>query len=226
VPINTVRDLLEELRTGKVTRGVIGVSITAVTREGYEDLGLDAPRGAVVSSVNEGGPADQGNMQPGDVIIDFDGEPINDTADLQANVVATRPGTTVPITVVRGGERLTLDITIGELDLDSESQPARASAEEISEGFGLALQDLTPATAGRLGIPGDTEGAVVVNVQQGSTAEESDVRPGDVILSVNRSDVSSATQAIAQLDQIESGRTAFLLVLRGETRVFLQVRKE
>ena len=226
VPINTVRDLLEELRTGKVTRGVIGVSITAVTREGYEDLGLDEPRGAVVSSVNEGGPADQGNMQPGDVIIDFDGEPINETADLQANVVATRPGTTVPITVMRGGERLTLDITIGELDLDAESQPARASAEEISEGFGLALQDLTPATAGRLGVPNDTEGAVVVNVQRGSTAEESDVRPGDVILSVNRSDVTSATEAITELSQIEPGRTAFLLVQRGETRVFLQVRKE
>ena len=226
VPINTVRDLLEELRTGKITRGVIGVSITAVTREGYEDLGLDEPRGAVVSSVNEGGPADQGNMQPGDVIVDFDGEPINETGDLQANVVATRPGTTVPITVMRDSERLTLDITIGELDLDTESQPVQASAEEISEGFGMVLQDLTPATAGRLGVPNDTEGAVVVNVQRGSTAEESDVRPGDVILSVNRSDVSSATEASTQLNQIESGRTAFLLVQREETRVFLQVRKE
>ena len=67
---------------------------------------------------------------------------------------------------------------------------------------------------------------MVVNVHRGSTAEESDVRPGDVILSVNRSDVRSATEAITQLSQIESGRTAFLLVQRGETRVFLQVRKE
>jgi serine protease Do len=165
-------------------------------------------------------------MQPGDVIVDFDGEPINETGDLQANVVATRPGTTVPITVMRDGERLTLDITIGELDLDTESQPVQASAEEIGEGFGIVLQDLTPATAGRLGVPNDTEGAVVTNVQQGSTAEESDVRPGDIILSVNRSDVSSATEAITQLNQIESGRTAFLLVQRQETRVFLQVRKE
>jgi len=127
---------------------------------------------------------------------------------------------------MRNSERLTLDITIGELDLDTESQPVQASAEEISEGFGIVLQDLTPATAGRLGVPNDTEGAVVVNVQRGSTAEESDVRPGDVILSVNRSDVSSATEATTLLSQVESGRTAFLLVLRGETRIFLQVRKE
>ncbi len=226
LPINTVRELLEELRSGKVTRGVIGVTIAPVAREGYEDLGLDTPQGAVVQTVGEGGPADQAEMEPGDVIVAYDGEVINTTRDLQERVVATRPGTTIPVEVMRGGERLTLNVTIGELDLDAESQPAVASAEEVSEGFGMVLQDLTPATANRLGVPDDTEGAVVVNVQRGGTAEETDVRPGDVIVSVNRVDVGSASEATAQLSEIESGRTAFMLVQRGETRVFLQVRKE
>ena len=226
VPINIVRELLEELRSGKVTRGVIGVTIVAVAREGYEDLGLDSPRGAVVSTVGAGGPADQAEMEPGDVIVAFDGQAIDTTRDLQTRVVATRPGTTIPVEVMRDGERLTLNVTIGELDLDAENEPVVASAEEVSEGFGMTLQDLTPATSRRLGVPGNTEGAVVVNVERGGTAQESDVRPGDVILSVNRVDVTSATEATTQLDEIESGRTAFLLVQRGETRVFLQVRKE
>ena len=226
VPINIVRELLEELRTGKVTRGVIGVTIVDVAREGYEDLGLDDPSGAVVSTVNPGGPADDADVEPGDVIVAFNGNPVNNTRELQGQVVSTRPGTTVPVDVMRNGERLTLNVTIGELDLDAENEPVMTSSREVNEGFGIALQDLTPPTARQLGVPADTNGAVVVDVQRGGTAEQSDMRPGDVIVSVNRVDVGSASEASEQLTAIESGRTAFLLIQRGETRVFLQVRKE
>ena len=165
-------------------------------------------------------------MEPGDVILEFDGSPVDNTRDLQNLVVGTRPGTAVPLSVMRNGERLALNITIGELDLDAEIQPVVTSEREVDENFGVVLQDLTPPTARQLGVPADTSGAVVVDVQRGSSAEESDVRPGDVILSVNRVDVGSAVAAAEQLNAIESGRTAFLLVQRGETRVFLQVRKE
>ena len=226
VPINTVRELLAELRTGKVTRGVIGVGIQNVDRDGYEDLGLDEPRGAVVSQVNEGGPADDADMEPGDVIVAFNGSPIENVEDLQGRVVATRPGTTVPVDVVRAGEPMTLRVTIGELDLETEGRTVADAAEEISEGFGMTLQDLTPQIASRLRLPGDTVGAVVVDVASGSTAESVGVQPGDVIVTVNRVEVASAADATAQLNGVASGRTAFLLVQRGETRVFLQVPKE
>ena len=225
VPINTVRDLLPELRGGKVTRGVIGIRIGDVPRTGYEVLGLDAPRGVVVSSVEPDGPADEAGMQAADVIVEYDGAPVEDTRDLQNRVVATRPGTTVPIDIVRDGEPLTLDVTIGELDLEAENRTVRA-AEETSEGFGITLQDLTPQMARRLGVPADTAGAVVVDVRRGSPAAAGGLQPRDVILSVNRVDVASAGEATAELGAIESGRTAFLLVQRGETRVFLQVEKD
>ena len=226
VPINTVRDLLDELRGGKVTRGVIGIRIGDVPRVGYEVLGLDESRGVVVSSVEPDGPADQGGMQAADVIVEYDGDPVEDTRDLQNRVVATRPGTTVPIDIVRDGEPLTLDVTIGELDLEAEGRTVRAAAEETSEDFGITLQDLTPSMAGRLRVPAGTEGAVVVDVRRGSTAEAAGLQPGDVILSVNRVDIASASEATAELNEIESGRTAFLLVQRRETRVFLQVEKD
>ena len=226
VPINTVRDLLEELRGGKVTRGVIGVRISNVPRNGYEVLGLDEPRGVIVQAVEPDGPADQAGMQAADVIVEFDGEPVDDTRDLQSGVVATRPGTTVAVDVVRDGEPLTLDVTIGELDLEAENRTVRAAAEETSEGFGVTLQDLTPQMTRSLRVPADTVGAVVVDVRRGSTAEAGDLRPGDVILSINRVDVASAREATAALNAIESGRTAFLLVQRRETRVFLQAEKD
>ncbi len=226
VPINTVRNLLEELRGGKVTRGVIGVRIGDVPREGYEVLGLDEPRGVIVSSVEPGGPAHQAGMQAADVIVEFDGDSVDDTRDLQNRVVATRPGTTVPIDFVRDGEPRTLDVTIGELDLEAENRTVAAAAEATSEGFGITLQDLTPQMTRRLRVPPDTVGAVVVDVRRGSTAEVSGLQPGDVILSVNRVDVASAGEATAELNAIESGRTAFLLVQRGETRVFLQAEKD
>ena len=226
VPINTVRDLLPELRGGKVTRGVIGVGIDDIPRGEYELLGLDENGGVLVQRVEPDGPADQAGMEPGDVIVAFDREPVGETRELQSHVVATRPGTTVPVRIVRNREPLTLDVTIGELDLEAENRTVTATAEETSEGFGITLQDLTPEMVRRLRVPAGTVGAVVVDIRRGSTAAASGLQPGDVILSVNRVDVASAGEATAELNAIESGRTAFLLVQRRDTRVFLQVEKD
>jgi len=227
IPSNTVRELLTELRSGKVTRGRIGVQIMNVTRDSFEDLGLTERMGAIVSSVQEGGPADSANMQPGDVIVGYNGTRIENTEDLQSKVVATRPGTTVPVVVMRAGEEVTLNVIIEELDLDTETaEPTETVEDNLSEGFGMTLQDLTPQTSARLRLPDNTEGAVVVDLENGGSAEAGGARPGDVIVSVNRINVTSAADAIRELNLVESGRTAFLLVQRGPNRVFLQVAKE
>ncbi len=226
VPINTVRDLLPELRGGRVTRGVIGIGIDDIARGEYALLGLDENGGVMVQSVQPDQPAERAGLEPGDIIVAFDGERVGATRELQNRVVATRPGTTVPVRIVRNGEPLTLDVTIGELDLEAESRTVMATAEETSEDFGITLQDLTPEMASRLRVPAGTVGAVVVDIRRGSTAAASGLQPGDVILSVNRVDVGSAGAATAELNAIESGRTAFLLVQRRDTRVFLQVEKD
>ena len=191
------------------------MQIADVPREGYEVLGLDEPRGGIVSTVVPGGPAHEADMEPGDVIVAYAGEPVEDSGDLQSRVVATRPGTEVAVDVVRAGEAVTLDVTVGELDLESEARSAtRAAAEESSAGFGMTLQDLTPRAARRLGLPADTVGAVVTDIERGSAAEAGGLQAGDVVLRVNRVDVASAAEAGAELDAIASGRTAFLLVQR------------
>ncbi len=225
VPINTVLDLLDELRHGKVTRGVIGVQIGDVPRDDYGLLGLDTPRGVVVSTVVPEGPAAAADMLPGDVIVAYADEPVEDSLDLQRRVVATRPGTRVAVDVIRDGRPLRLDVTIGDLDLNAEGGSVTAATEQSSEGFGMRLQDLTPGAVSRLGVPADTAGAVVTDIARGSTAEAGGLRSGDVLLRVNQVAVGSAGEAAAALDAVETGRTAFLLVQRGDTRVFLQVRK-
>ena len=228
VPINTVLELLDQLRDGRVTRGMIGVSIANVPREGYEVLGLDEPYGVTVNSVNDDGPADDAGMRPGDVIVAYDGDPVGNTEDLQARVVATAPETEVEVDIIRDLEPMTLTVTIGELNLDQEraSVMTTDTGEQTSEGFGMTLQNLTPRTRRQLDVPDDTSGVVVSDVTRGGNAEATGVQPGDVILRINRAEVSSVSEAIELLNGIESERTAFLLVQRGEERVFLQVEKD
>ena len=199
-----------------------------VPRDDYRVLGLDAPGGIIVSTVAPEGPADEAGIEPGDVIVAYAGDPVEDSLDLQRRVVGTRPGTDVAVEVVRNGEPVTLDVTIGELDLEAEGRSVVAAAveEETSEGFGITLQDLTPQTMRRLGVPDDTVGAVVAGVASGSTAEAGGLQSDDVILSVNRTDVASAAEVGAALDAIEAGRTAFVLVQRRDARVFLQLQKD
>jgi serine protease Do len=228
IPSNIVRELLTELRGGKVTRGRIGVQIYDVEdADDAEALGLSSEMGAIVSAVAEDGPAGQAGMRPGDVIVEYDGEPVDDTRELQNRVVNTRPGTTVPVRVVRNGEERTLNITIEELDFDVEARgPEAEPDEELSEGFGMTLRDLTPQAAARLRLPDGTTGAIVADIQRRGAAAAGGVRAGDVILSINRVEVGSAAAAVRELNSVESGRAAFLLIQRGDDQVFLQIRKE
>ena len=226
VPINTVLDLLDELRGGKVTRGVIGVQVGDVPRDEHQVLGLDTPRGAIVSAVVPAGPAEAADMQPGDVIVAYAGDPVEGSRDLQSRVVATRPGTVVAVDVIRNGRPVTLDVTVGHLDLAAEAGDAVTSTGQPSEGFGITLQDLTPQTKRRSGLPADTVGAVVADVAPGSAAAAGGLEAGDVVLRVNQVDVASAAEAGEALDAIEAGRTAFVLVQRSDERVFLQLRKD
>ena len=227
VPINTVRELLPQLRTGKVTRGLIGVSILPVTNDDYEDFGLDESQGAIVSTIDPNGPAANSDLEPGDVIVSFDGDRVEDVEDLQQKVVDTRPGTVVELGVYRGGDPTTLPITIGELDLDARGRQTAVAVEDLNTGFGMSLQDLTAETARELGIiqPG-IAGAVVTRVDPAGTARNGGVRENDVITAVNREPVSTAAEASRELNRVSSGRPAFLLILRDGSQVFLRVRKE
>ena len=179
-----MRDLLPQLRTGRVTRGVIGVSILAVTNDDYEYHGLSERMGAIVQSIERGGPADESDLELGDVIVSYDGDRVEDVADLQRKVVETRPGTRIELGVYRDLAPTTVAITIGELDLENQGQAAPVEVEDLSTSFGMNLQDLTAESARELDLPRGVQGAVVTGVEPGGSAQTGGARPGDVITSV------------------------------------------
>jgi serine protease Do len=234
IPINSVRELIPQLRTGKVTRGVLGVQVTAVPAEALAEFGLKERRGALVSVVTKGQPAAKAGIQPGDVIVEFNGKPIKNRDQLVATVVNTRPGTTVPVKVMRDRAEQTINVTVGELNLDEETTDRTAARdtaptepdEQSSQGFGLTLMALTPEVARRVGAPADTQGAVISDVEQGSPSFRQGLLAGDIITQVNRRPVRTAQDAGRALGQVPSGGTAFLLVMRRGQEQFFTIRKE
>ena len=229
VPINIVRDLLPQLRTGKVTRGRIAVQVGIVPADNLADLGLKERRGAQVSSVEAGGPAAKAGMQPGDIILDFNGQPVKSRDDLVRIVMGTKPGTTVPVKIMRDKQEKTLNITVEELDLEAESSGRRggeSAPQDSGAGFGMSLEDLTPAMARRLGAPSGTQGAIVSDLDAGGAAMRAGLTPGDIILQVNRTPVASAEDARRILSKVPSGGRAYFLVWRRGQEVFLSVRKD
>ena len=233
IPINSVRELIPQLQTGRVSRGVIGVQVVAVPAEALAEFGMKERRGALVSTVTRGRPAEKAGIEPGDVIIEFNGKSVKNRDELVATVVATRPGSTVPVKIMRDKQERTLSLTVAELDLDEESNRAaeqqRTSVEpdeEPSQGFGITLTAITPETARRLRLPSDAQGVVVSEVEQGSPAFRAGLVRGDIITRVNRQPVRSPQEASRVLSQVPSGGTAFLLVLRGGQEQFFTVRKE
>jgi serine protease Do len=233
VPINTIRDLLPQLHTGKITRGRIGVSVVEVPREAFEDFGLKSRAGAVVAQVAPGGAAAKAGIEPGDVITQFNGRPVSKSDDLVKMVVATKPGTSVPIKVLRNKQEKTLNVTVEELDLEAEqnagrrpTNPDQEPPEQHTTGsFGLTLDNLSPQMARRLRVPSGQSGAVVSEVDSDGPAAGL-LRQGDVILSVNGSAVSNASEAAAELRKVQTGHLAQLRVWRGDQEVFVPVKKE
>ena len=231
-PVNTIRDLLPQLRTGKVTRGVIGVSVDPfpMERDVAKSLGLSSTEGAMVRTVEPGDPAARAGIQRGDVIVEYNGRPVKDSDSLVAMVVATKPGTTVPVTIVRDKQRKTLNVTVSELDLDREqNRTARnnegGDQEQTSTGLGMDLSPITPEISRQLELPRGQGGAVVTNVERNSPAALGGVQPGDVIVEVNRAPVGTVQQVTRELQRVEAGSPVFLVVYRNGQEVFVTLRK-
>jgi serine protease Do len=232
-PINPIRDLLPQLRNGKVTRGVIGIRVDrdGVTKDVAEAMGLPNASGAMLAAVTPGGPAEKAGLQPGDVITEFNGRPVADSEALVNLVVATKPGTSVPVTVYRKKQKKTMNIVVDELDLDAEQgRQARGGGrgpvdEPTATGFGMEVGPITPEVARELELPRNRGGAVVLDVERNSPAFNAGIRPNDVIVEVNQQEVSNVSEVQRELQRATPGQPVFLLVWRdGETN-FITLRK-
>jgi len=240
IPSNSIREILPQLRAGKVTRSRVGVQVGPVRRQAVDELGLKEKAGALVSTVEEGGPAEKAGVEIGDVILSWNGQPVKGSDDLVRMVVRTKPGTTVPVRVVRDKKERSLNVTVEELDLDAEAggksrerSSDRTSLEpEQNKGFGMTLENVPAELTRRMRLPDGTRGAVITDVDQGSPAADFGLRPGDIIFRVGSAAVATAVEAQRELNRVPAGGTALLRVIRrdqnttkGYREIFLTVTK-
>jgi serine protease Do len=229
VPIKAVRDVLPQLELGKVVRGRIGVVVRDVPRDALAEFGLKERKGAMVTSVPPGGPCAKAGVEPGDVIVEVNGKPVANRNALVEMIMATRPGTTVPLRVLRDKAEKLLSVTVEELDLEAEgggSANQEAQQEEAGSGFGITLGPLGSDMARRLRVPSGTRGVLVTDVDPVSSAAREGVRPGDVILKINGQTVETVRDASQLLQAIRQGASARMLLWKQGQETFVVVTKE
>ena len=176
-------------------------------------------------SVEPEGPAAKAGLEPGDVILEFQGKPVQTSDELVQSVINSKPGDTITLTVLRDKQQRTIEVAVASLDLLGEVEPVKASPDDGARGFGLTLGPITPVIAQQLGLPETASGAVVVAVAPHGLAARANVLPGDVILEVNRKRVTSPSDAAAELRRVPNGEVAFLLVMRNGQRTFLPITR-
>jgi serine protease Do len=219
IPIDVASDIAQQLRTvGKVTRGRIGVVIQPVTKELAESFGLPKPQGALVNSVEKGGPAEKAGIEPGDVILRFDGKAVNSSEDLPRIVGGSKPGARATVQVWRNKAARDLQVTVAELQDDRTRQSRRGGKPPAAAPtqFGLTLSELTDARRNELKL----EGGILVENAQGAAARAG-IRRGDIILSVNNQLVKSVEQFIQMMGQFEKGSIVALRVRRGGNSLYV-----
>ncbi|MCU0869144.1 MAG: Do family serine endopeptidase [Burkholderiales bacterium] len=223
IPIDVAMQVAEQLRTdGRVTRGWIGLSLQDVNQDLAKSFGMDLPRGGVVTSVKSGGPAERAGLQPGDVIVGFDGRPLAGSGDLPPLVGASKPGESRALTVLRDGKERTLAVRIGELP--GAAKPRVATADDRAAGsprLGIAVSALDARARSELGVP---QGGLLVQQVGPGAAATAGVQPGDVLLSLAGTPLRDVEQLRALAATLPTDRAVPLLVKRDDATVFLALK--
>ncbi len=222
IPIDEVMRVVEQLKEhGKVTRGRIGVQIGPVSDEVGKAIGLPDGKGAMVSNVEQGGPAAAAGVRPGDVITKFDGKEIKHMTDLPRIVGGTKPGNRVPMEVWRKGKAVTLQVKVGEMP-SAEAEGAKSEQEAPkatpTDALGLKVAPVSDEVRGKL----DVKGGVQVSEVEG-VAAAAGLAPGDIILTINDVDITGPDQYAKVVSGLDKSRAAALLVMRGEQTQWVTV---
>lgn len=225
IPIDIAMEIQNQLRvSGKVSRGRIGVVIQEVTKELSDSFGLSKPQGALVSSVEKGGPAEKAGIEAGDVILKFDGKSVGQSSDLPRLVGGTKPGTRAAVQVFRKGQTKDLNVAVAELvdDKTSQRKSKPAKAEPRVNELGLVLAELTAEQKRELKVQ---SGILVEDVRSGARV---DLRSGDVILAVIQKGATTDVRSVDQFNKLiaatEKGQNITLLVRRGEIQQFVTIK--
>lgn len=222
IPVNMAKSIMDQLiEHGEVRRGRLGVYIQDMTHDLAKSFGLKKAEGIIVTQVIEGSPAEDAGLKRGDVIVQIDGDRVDDVATLRNRISLTNPGTKVRLLILRDGEKKDVIVVIGKLDADKADQPEKAG--EISS-IGLSLHQLSPELAQRFGYE-NKEGVLVAKVEQGSMADRAGIKSDSLILEINQHSVSTVDEA-RRLLKDGAGKAQLLLVQQGTATQYVVLKPE
>jgi serine protease Do len=241
IPAETAEPIVRQLIAGEeIQRGYLGVRIQPVTEDLADSLGIDERRGEFIQSVEPGEPAARAGLEAGDVVLSVNNKAVTPDQTLSFLVANIAPGTTIPLEIVRDGQRRTLNVTVGKRpseeqlrqsmfdpDADQMDNPTPGGSDMLADTLGIQAIELTPQIARQLGVGTDTQGVVVAAVDPNSDAARKDIQRGDIILSANYEQTASIAALEGVVSNVaEDGRNAVLLRTqrRGAPPIYKPVR--
>ena len=233
VPSNMVRDVMDQIiKTGKVTRGYLGVSVQDITPDLQKALKLGDTHGALVGDVDPKGPAAHAGLQQGDVIVEANGKSIENQRELRLMVSAMKPGSQINMRVRHEDQTRAVTLTLGEMPVkqSASQEPQQKSARQKPSApdsggphLGVAISDLSPEILDQLKLPAKTTGAIIADVQEGSPAAEAGLETGDIIQQVDRKPVHNVAEFRSLVTAHSSGQPVLLLINREGHTLFAAV---
>jgi len=222
IPVNMAKDLLPQLKTGKVSRGWLGVQIQKVTPDLAESFDLDSEKGALVADVVKDSPAARAGIETGDIILSFNGQDVDSMRKLPSLVAAIPPGTKVKMKVLRRGKVKKLKVVIAELKDEEMADGSPAEKGELDR-LGMAVRQITPELAGQYRLPRDS-GVVISRIDPDGLAAEGGLHAGDIILQVNNSDIETVKDFRQAIKKAKKNKLVRFLVQRRNSRIFVVMR--
>lgn len=220
IPSNLASNIISQLKNGgEVVRGWLGVVIQSITPEIAESINLKDTNGALIADVSQDSPAYKAGLQSGDVVIKFNGNPIEEFSDLTKMVAVEKPGSVVIVTILREGVEREIKVVLGEL----KDQKAESEVRDSSDKFGFSVEEITPELVRKFKLDQD-EGVMVVNVARGTRAWEAGFRLGDVILKIDKMDIRGIDDYDNAIEKFKDGGLALFLVKRVKNTLYIGYR--
>ncbi|MFC1823278.1 DegQ family serine endoprotease [Thermodesulfobacteriota bacterium] len=213
IPVNMARGIIEQLKSnGEVTRAWLGVGIQDLTSELAEYYHVKDRKGALVTQIYEGDPADKAGIRTRDIIVEANGKEVSGGRDLSRTIANTSVGARIPITLIRDGDEKTVHVELAKR-VDSDA-PVKVGVRK-SNDLGLQVTELDSETARRLGLAADEKGVLVTGVKPGGKGEQAGIRPGDLIKELDRKPVSTPGEMRMQMEKVKSGDMVKMLIKRA-----------